>query len=167
MWRALEVAGESINNGKLCIAVDTDIDPYDADAVNWAMGLRMQPQRDTRIFPQPGSNQDMSLIPPEEMEKKDPRFKDMPQGYRLLIDATMKWPYPPVSLPKKEFMENALKMWKEQGLPELKLKEPWYGYNLGFWPDEYEEQAKLALEGEHYKTGEVLASRRSKVSDES
>ncbi len=166
VWRALEVAGESINNGKLCIAVDVDIDPYDADAVNWAMGLRMNPQRDTRIFPQPGSNQDMSLIPPEEMEKKDPRFKDMPQGYRLLIDATMKWPYPPVSLPKKEFMEKALKMWKEEGLPELKLKEPWYGYDLGFWPDEYEEQARLALEGEHYKTGEVLASRRSKVRDD-
>ncbi len=40
--------------------------------------------------------------------------------------------YPPVSLPKKEFMERALKLWEKEGLPELKLKEPWYGYSLGY-----------------------------------
>jgi 4-hydroxy-3-polyprenylbenzoate decarboxylase len=97
------------------------------------------------------------------MEKKDARFEDMPQGYRLLIDATMKWPYPPVSLPKEEFMEKALEIWEQEGFPKLKLKVPWYGYSLGFWPDEYEEQARLALEGEHYKVGEILAARRSKV----
>jgi UbiD family decarboxylase len=163
VWKALETAGANMTNGKLCVAVDTDINPYDADAVIWAMGLRMNPNRDCRIFPQPGSNQDLSLLPPEEMEKKDVRFEKMPQGYRLLIDATMKLPYPPVSLPKKEFMEKALEIWKQEGFPELKLKEPWYGYNLGFWPDEYEEQARLALEGEHYKVGEVLATRRSKI----
>jgi 4-hydroxy-3-polyprenylbenzoate decarboxylase len=123
----------------------------------------MNPQRDCKIFAQPGSNQDLSLASPEQMEKKDSRFEEMPQGYRLLIDATLKWPYPPISLPKKEFMENALHIWKEEGLPELKLKEPWYGYSLGFWPDEYEAQAELALKGEHYKVGEALALRRSKV----
>lgn len=163
VWKALETAGANMTNGKMCIAVDSDIDPYDVDAVIWSMGLRMNPNRDCRIFPQPGSNQDLSLLPPEEMEKKDVRFEEMPQGYRLLIDATMKWPYPPVSLPKKEFMERALEIWEEEGLPKLKLKEPWYGYNLGFWPDEYEEQARLALEGEHYKVGEMLAKRRSKL----
>ncbi len=163
VWKALETAGANMTNGKMCIAVDKDIDPYDADAVIWAMGLRMNPNRDCRIFPQPGSNQDLSLLPPEEMEKKDARFEEMPQGYRLLIDATMKWPYPPVSLPKKEFMERALEIWEQEGLPKLNLREPWYGYNLGFWPDEYEEQARLALEGEHYKVGEILAKRRSKV----
>jgi len=163
VWQALETAGAAMTNGKICIAVDTDIDPYDAEAVIWAMGLRMNPQRDCRIFPQPGSNQDLSLAPPEEMEKKDARFEEMPQGYRLLIDATMKWPYPPVSLPKKEFMERAMEIWKEEGLPELKLREPWHGYELGFWPEEYERQAKLALEGEHYKVGEMLAKLRKKV----
>ena len=40
--------------------------------------------------------------------------------------------YLPVSLPKKEFMEWALKLWEKEGLPELKLKEPWYGYSLGY-----------------------------------
>ena len=164
VWRALETAGANMTNGKLCIAVDTDVDPYDADAVIWAMGLRMNPQRDCQIFPQPGSNQDLSLAPPEVMEQKDARFEEMPQGYRLLIDATLKWPYPPVSLPKKEFMEKALQIWKEEGFPELELKEPWYGYSLGFWPDEYEEQAALALKGEHYTTGQMLATRRTKVS---
>jgi UbiD family decarboxylase len=163
VWRALETAGANMTNGKICVAVDTDIDPYDADAVIWAMGLRMNPQRDIQVYPQPGSNQDLSLAPPEEMETKDARFEKMPQGYRLLIDATLKWPYPPVSLPKKEFMDRALEIWKEEGYPKLELKEPWYGYSLGFWPAEYERQAELALKGEHYKTGDVLANRRKKV----
>ncbi len=85
------------------------------------------------------------------------------KGARLLIDATLKWPYPPVSLPKKQFMEDALRIWQKEGLPALKLKEPWYGYNLGFWSDEDEEQANLAVKGEWYRTGELLAQRRKKV----
>ena len=31
---------------------------------------------------------------------------------------------PPVSLPKREFMENAKVIWDELGLPELKKAEP-------------------------------------------
>ena len=29
----------------------------------------------------------------------------------ILIDATRKWDYPPTSLPRKEFMDNALSRW--------------------------------------------------------
>ena len=57
-------------------------------------------------------------------------------------------------------MEGALEIWKEEGLPALRLKRPWYGYELGYWPDEFEEEAQLALKGEHYRTGEKLANRR-------
>ncbi len=63
----------------------------------------------------------------------------------LLIDATMKWPYPPVSLPKKEYMERALQIWKEEGLPPLRLNPLWYGYNLGFFSAEEEEHAHAAV----------------------
>ena len=42
----------------------------------------------------------------------------------LLIDATRKGPFPPVGLPKKSFMENALKIWREEEMPELNLKIP-------------------------------------------
>ncbi len=94
---------------------------------------------------------------------RDPSKEMQVKGSRLLIDATRKWRYPPVSLPTKPFMEAALRIWQEEGLPALKLKEPWYGYNLGFWSEEDEEQAALAVKGEWKRTGEILAKRRQKV----
>ena len=86
-----------------------------------------------------------------------------PPTSSILIDATRKWSYPPTSLPRKEFMENARKIWEEEGLPELSAKTPWYGYSLGYWTEENKEEAELALKGEHYKTGEKLARERKKI----
>ena len=80
-----------------------------------------------------------------------------------MIDATKKWDYPPVSLPKKEFMERARQIWEEEGLPKLKPKAPWHGYSLGYWPKESEEEAELAIRGEYYQTGEKLAKQRTKL----
>lgn len=153
-----------IHSTKLIVAVDEDINPWDADAVNWAIAFRVQPHRDCRIKTYPAkSSQDYSVMPPAEAEKKGMSYEDMPEASNLTINATRKWPYPPVSLPKKEYMEEAIEIWKQENLPELRLKEPWYGYNLGFWPAEFEEQTKLAVNGESYQTGEVLATRRIKV----
>ena len=78
----------------------------------------------------------------------------------MLVNTTIRWDYPPVSLPKKEFMERALKIWEEEKLPPLKLKRPWWGYSLGYWPDEFEEQARLAIEGEYRQVGDMLAKQR-------
>jgi 4-hydroxy-3-polyprenylbenzoate decarboxylase len=72
----------------------------------------------------------------------------------LLIDATMPWGYPPLSLPKREYMERAIEMWRDLQLPALNLKEPWWGYSLGHWTDEEEKEAELAVKGRHYETGE-------------
>jgi 4-hydroxy-3-polyprenylbenzoate decarboxylase len=80
----------------------------------------------------------------------------------LLIDATRPWPYPPVSLPRKEFMERAKAIWEELGLPVLKPRAPWYGYSLGAWTKEDEEEAELALKGEHFATGEKAKKGRVK-----
>ena len=60
-------------------------------------------------------------------------------------------------------MEDVLKLWQKMRLPQLKLKEPWYGYNLGSWSEENERQAELAVRGEYYQTGRVEAQRRQKV----
>ena len=81
----------------------------------------------------------------------------------MLIDATRKWDYPPVALPKKEFMERARKIWEEEGLTPLTPRVPWYGYSLGYWTEEDEEEAELALRGEYYKTGEKQAKNRTKT----
>ena len=104
---------------------------------------------------------DPSLLPLDELAAlRKVTYPTMPEGSLLLINAAMRWPYPPLSLPKKEFMEEALRLWQQEGLPPLKLMEPWWGYNLGSWADENEESAQRAVRGEHYHTGEIQAQRR-------
>ncbi len=157
-WQALNGAAALIPNvGKIIIVVDEDIDPTDPDSVNWALSFRMQPHRDLRVTQGKISGLDPSSAP---MTDPNRRYPGVQGASCLLLDATRKWAYPPTSLPKKEFMENARKIWEEEGLPKLTPKVPWFGYNLGFWSPEYDEEAQLALKGEHYQTGEKLAKRR-------
>ena len=159
VWQALHGAISIDRRRKFVIAVDEDIDAHDADAVNWAMSWRMRPDQDIEFARGMLTPLDYSSGPPWEPQVRYP----MPSGgTALLIDATRKWDYPPVSLPKKQFMERAREIWEEEGLPELKPKEPWYGYSLGYWTKEYEEEAELALRGEHYQTGEKLSRQRVK-----
>jgi 4-hydroxy-3-polyprenylbenzoate decarboxylase len=77
---------------------------------------------------------------------------------RLLIDATRPGPYPPVALPRREYMERALEIWREEpGLPEPRLREPCYGYELGSWEDEDQEFADLIVAGDHKAVGRGAA----------
>jgi len=59
-------------------------------------------------------------------------------------------------------MESAKTLWEELGLPPLKPRRPWYGYSLGVWSKEDEEEAELALRADHFITGEMAKSRRIK-----
>lgn len=159
VWKVLLGAVSLMTDfGKIIIAVDDDIDPRDADAVMWAMCYRMQPDRDIRITPGKRTAMDHSIAPPE-MENE---LTIGLSGSGLLINATRKWAYPPTSLPKKEFMDRAKEIWEEIGLPRLIPKSPWFGYELGLWSPEAQEEAKLALNGEYYKTGEKIAKNRVK-----
>ena len=82
----------------------------------------------------------------------------------MMMNATLKEPFPPVALPAREYMERAKEIWeKELGLGPLRPQRPWYGYSLGQWDAESQEEAELALKGEYYKTGDKLAQRRIKV----
>ncbi|MBI2961948.1 MAG: UbiD family decarboxylase, partial [Betaproteobacteria bacterium] len=143
---------------KMVVAVNDDIDPMDLNAVFWAMGMRCRPDRDITVIP--GFHNDM--VPPyDELDENG-----MAHGHHgeeeavLLIDATMKQPFPPVSLPKREYMERALEIWQKLGLPELNLKRPWYGYELGQWSEKLERAANAAVKGDYRTYGEELASRR-------
>jgi 4-hydroxy-3-polyprenylbenzoate decarboxylase len=159
VWKALNGAVALILGlAKLIVAVDDDIDPRDPDSIIWALCYRMQPDRDIRVTPGKAMHLDPSVAPPGES-----RDQSVDQyGSAIMINATRKWDYPPVSLPKLEFMENAQKIWKEEGLPPLTLKTPWHGYSLGSWTEEDEQEAELALKGEHYQTGEKLVKKRIK-----
>ena len=168
VWRTLDeasqYAADNTPNTKFIVAIDEDIDARDADALLWAASFRALPHRDCRIdTSQVSSPLDHSLAPPGNTVKRDVRYKDMPTTSRLLINATMKWPYPPVSLPKKEFMEQALRIWEAEDLPPLKLKEPWWGRNLGYWLPEYDEHAMMAVRGDWELVGEILAKQRKKI----
>jgi 4-hydroxy-3-polyprenylbenzoate decarboxylase len=141
---------------KFLVAVDDDIDAADPIAVNWAIVTRCQPHRDVRIIhPRP--------LPwgPIQYVADGVRY-DLTDS-ALLIDATQKAPLPPISLPDRSYMEEALKVWQELGLPEVKARSPWYGYSLGDWTEVSAEEARLAVQGRHYETAEKLASQQIKV----
>jgi hypothetical protein len=72
----------------------------------------------------------------------------------------MPWPYPPLSLPKKEFMDRAIEIWRDLQLPPLTLKPPYFGYSLGHWTEEEDVEAELATQGRHYETGEKQKAAR-------
>src|SRR5207245_2179728 len=115
--------------GKILIAVDEDIDPYDLDAVMWACSTRMQPHLDVTIIRNRASMLDPSAAPPDA--PREQQFFPEPRGASaMLIDATRKWDYPPISLPKEEFMERARRIWEDERLPALSPKTPWFGYPL-------------------------------------
>lgn len=163
-WQALNAAAAfDPVIGKIVIAVDTDIDPRDADSVNWALSFRWMPHRDMRVTMGKGSALDHSAAPLGALTHEESTFPTIQGTSAILIDATRKWPYPPVSLPRRDFMENALELWEAEGLPKLNLKMPWYGYNLGYWSEEFAEEAELAIRGEYYQTGEKLAKARRKI----
>lgn len=153
-WQALNAAaGYAAGLGKIIVVVDDDIDLRDADAINWALSFRMQPHRDTRITMGKVGILDPSVVPPGSPSKE--RYYPAPSGSSaLLIDATRKWDYPPIALPKREYMERAREIWEAEGFPELKPRLPWFGYSLGYWPDEYREAAELAVRGEIFEMGE-------------
>ncbi len=145
VWRILETAANQVPASKVIIAVDEDVNPRDLDSVMLAVCVRTQPHRDFRIA---------------KVSGLQPGEAGTVEWSRVLIDATMEQPYPPLSLPKKEYMDEALRIWQEEGLPQLKLKEPWWGINLGAWSEEEEELARAAVEGNYYKAGELYAQRR-------
>ncbi len=151
VWRALYGAAVLHRAaGKYVIAVNDDIDPDNADAILWAMSYRANPSLDFHILP-------------HRDQGHGPRSKrNGGQDASVLIDATLKEDFPPISLPKREFMERAKVIWDELGLPKLKPEAPWFGYSLGEWPDEMEEAAQRAVRGDYFATGAAQEKRRRK-----
>ncbi|MDP2644777.1 MAG: UbiD family decarboxylase [Desulfobacterales bacterium] len=149
-WQALQAASGMDPTNKVIIAVDEDINPKDPDMVMWAMSFAMQPHQDVRIIPGRSPLLDPSAY--SLMTQKGDRSYPPPTGCSgMLIDATRKGPYPPVGLPARPFMEKALQIWNQEGMPPLALKEPWYGYSLGLWTREDEELAQKAVDGEYFE----------------
>ena len=156
--KALKLLAEKFI-GKIVVAVDEDIDIHDLESVMWAIAYRSQPYRDAQIVDAPLFALDPSVSPPGGIRGLVDGG-NAPRSSALTIDATMPWAYPPLSLPKRVYMENAIKIWQELQLPALNLKSPWWGYSLGQWTEEEAQEADLAVEGRHYETGAKQAAKR-------
>jgi 4-hydroxy-3-polyprenylbenzoate decarboxylase len=105
---------------------------------------------------------DLQIVPHRDQGHGPRSRRTNGEDASVLIDATMKEDFPPLSLPKREYMERARAIWEELGLPKLKPQAPWFGVSLGEWSDELEQAARLAVAGDYFKTGEELAKRRRK-----
>ncbi|MBI4293908.1 MAG: UbiD family decarboxylase [Betaproteobacteria bacterium] len=150
-WRALYGAAALHRAaGKFVIAVNEDIDPDNADALFWAMCYRANADLDLQVL----RHRDQGHGPRSK--------RNGGQDASVLIDATLKEDFPPISLPKRPYMERAKAIWEELGLPELKPEAPWFGYSLGHWPEEFERAAQLAVKGRYFETGKAIAKRRRK-----
>ena len=148
IWRALYgVASLRRAEGKWVIAVNEDIDPDDTNAVFWAMSYRSKPHRDVEILK-------------HKDEGHGPRSLIDSEDSAVLVDATLKETFPPVSLPKRQYMEAAAEIWNELGLPKLKPERPWFGYDLGEWNEDLELMARRAVRSEYWETGRIIAQRR-------
>ncbi len=161
-WAAMDALldyGDRV--GKFVIAVDDDINPHDPVAVTWAITHRSQPHKDIKIV----ENRPFGATP-IGMVATHPSSRYDNSESSLLIDATRKADFPPVSLPKKEYMDRAREIWEELGLPKLEPQEPWHGYLLGLWPEDLDEEARLAAAGDYDKVGEKLRETRVEVGQE-
>ena len=114
----------------------------------WAMAFRCSP------------NEDMQIMKYQDREHGPSEMVGEDGDSALLVDATLKQVYPPISLPKREYMERAREIWKSMGLPEIKPEVPWDGYSLGEWPEALQEEAKRAVAGDYWETGIRQAQRR-------
>jgi 4-hydroxy-3-polyprenylbenzoate decarboxylase len=151
VWRALEGAAFFKGDmGKICIAVNEDIEADNADAILWAMAYRMNPVEDVRTVPHRGQGHG----PKREAENDE--------DSTLLMDATMKGDFPPLALPTREYMEKAKAIWDRLGLPALRPQAPWFGYSLGDWLPEWDAAAKRAVEGRYLENGRISAQQKKK-----
>ncbi len=149
VWRALYGAAFFKGDcGKICIAVNDDIDPDNADAIFWAMAYRSNPVEDVQTVAHRGQGHGPK------------REHGGEEDSTLLIDATMKSDMPPLALPKKEYMERAKTIWEELQLPALRPQPPWFGYSLGDWHREWDEAAARAAKGQWMENGRISLSRQ-------
>jgi UbiD family decarboxylase len=151
----LQTAAGQARRTKYLIAVDHDVNARDPDLLIWALTYRVRPERD--IVVQPGR---VALLDPSAAhggaENNGEAAPGPREQFRVLIDATGKDAYPPVALPRQEYMERALEIWRQRpDLPAPRLRAPWYGYTLGLWSREDQELADLIARGDYHAVGRI------------
>ena len=148
IWRALHGAATlQADIGKYVIGVSEDIDANNLDAVFWSLAYRANPIEDVHIAPYRSAGH-------------GPKSEGGGVESTMLIDATQKTADPPISLPKREFMERARAIWEELKLPPITARQPWHGYSLGDWDAVWDTFAERAVAGQWEQTGRQSFARR-------
>lgn len=151
VWRALYGAAFFKGDcGKICIAVNEDIDPDNSDAILWALAYRSNPKEDVKVVEHRGQGHG----PKREHSGEE--------DSTLLMDATMKSDMPPLALPTREYMERARAIWDELGLPALRPQPPWFGYSLGDWLPQWDQAAARAARGDYLENGRISFAQQRK-----
>ncbi len=153
IWRALQGAASFKGDcGKICIAVNEDIDPDNADAILWAMAYRMNPVEDVETLRHRGQGHGPK------------REHGGEEDSTLLIDATMKadTPLVPSTSSASFHGPRARPIWDELGLPALRPQPPWFGYSLGDWLPAWDDAAARAVAGNYLENGRISARQRRK-----
>jgi 4-hydroxy-3-polyprenylbenzoate decarboxylase len=158
VWSVLHSTASLLTAGKYIIAVDEDVDIRDMDLVIWAMTYRVKPERDIQLI----RGRFASLDPAFGPTGSSRGHTDTPGGprdyFRVLIDATRKGAFPPLALPKREYMERALERWNaDPSRPRPRLRMPWHGYTLGYWREDDQQLADLITAGDYKTVGRIAA----------
>jgi 4-hydroxy-3-polyprenylbenzoate decarboxylase len=151
------------------IAVDYDVDIADPENVYWALSFACRPREDMSFK----DDARTAHVPTSHPLRPSgvARLAVRPEGpdeaqvsSRVLINATRKFPFPPVALPEKQYMDRALELWNAQeDLPRPKLKWPWHGYHLGYWSEDYQKMGELISKGEWLRVGEIMKQRQKYI----
>jgi hypothetical protein len=98
--------------GKFTVITDPDIDIRHPFSLQWAVGFRSRPDKDIQIVRDTSPvGLDPSLYPPGNL-----KGAEQLAGSKVLIDATMKFPFPAKPLPPEADMDKVARSWKEYGL---------------------------------------------------
>lgn len=162
----LKAACEVHKGAKYIVLLDWDVNPRDPDMLVWALSFRVRPELDLRAETGRSAGLDPSSGPTGSTRGQRETAALAPgQYHRVLIDATISGPYPPVGLPRRDYMERALEIWRDHKLPEPELLMPWYGYTLGYWNDEDQKIADLITAGDYKAVGRITRELQVKTED--
>lgn len=160
--REIMQEGQKAKPAKYTITLDSDINLHDPDLLVWALAYRTIPKRDFEFIEGGQGGLDPAAAPIGVARRTKARGEGIYS--RVLINATMKWPYPPVALPARPYMERALEMWKGfEGLPVPRMREPWYGYTLGHWNEDLQEDASLLVQGKYHELGKKYEKQQEPI----
>jgi len=141
VWRALSGATTFMRSvGKITVAVDEDVNPNNMEEVLWAIAYRTDLMKSVKI---------------EDYQANGhaPKLRDREWEAKIMIDATMHYPMPPIALPPKQIMEEARDLWTKAGLPPVTPRWKWFGYDLGDWCEEWTKCAERAVAGDWLMNG--------------